>query len=55
MIELTKKRIREIVREEILKREMEKISLIAKIDALAEEKTKESSKKKNSKTNDVST
>ena len=42
MTELTEKRIREIVREEILKGEVEKISLIAKIDALAEEMIKES-------------
>ena len=32
---LTEKRVREIVKEEILKREIEKIINIAKIDALA--------------------
>jgi hypothetical protein len=34
---LTEKRVREIVREEILKFEMEKISRHAKIDALAKQ------------------
>lgn len=47
MAELNEERVREIAREEILKREMEKISLIANIDALAEEMTKESKKAKN--------
>ena len=46
MAELTEERVREIAREEILKREMEKISLTTKIDALAEEMIKESSKGK---------
>jgi hypothetical protein len=42
--ELNEKRIREIAREEILKREMEKIGMFRKIDALAEKMTKERNK-----------
>ncbi len=44
MAELTEERVRGIAREEILKREMEKVSLIAKIDASAKEMVKESNK-----------
>ena len=40
MTELTEERIREIAREEILKREIERIHMIAKIDALAQKTIK---------------
>ena len=55
MPELNEERVREIAREEILKREMEKIGLIAKINALAGEKVKKPNKGSKSITNDVST
>lgn len=38
--ELNEERVREIAREEILKREMEKIRMIIQIDALTEKMTK---------------
>ena len=46
MSELTEERVREIAREEILKREMEKIGYIAQTDALANKMIKKLEKQK---------